>query len=156
MSPTSRAGRPGSDGLAAHWRLSADFLRGVIDAWPARLREMGVVDVSERRVALLRALARQWSEQPPAGVLIAAGSTGTAPSTADLLAVIAAAPQGAVVLPGLDLDLADDAWAQVGEQHPQGALSRLLGRTGVDRAAVRPWPASPEAAAWPRPPAANQ
>lgn len=141
------------ENLAAHWRISANFLRMAATAWPARLRELGVVDVTARRVALLRALAARWTEEPPQGVLIAAGSTGTAPATADLLAVVAAAPRGATVLPGLDLDLAEEAWTQIrrgepqGEQHPQGALSRLLARTGVKRAEVRPWPASPEDAA---------
>ena len=71
---------------------------------------------------------------PPERPLIAAGSTGTAPATADLLAVIARAPKGAVVLPGLDLDLAEDAWDQIkdqqGEAHPQGAMKRLLDRAG--------------------------
>ncbi|HYF22158.1 MAG TPA: double-strand break repair protein AddB, partial [Caulobacteraceae bacterium] len=93
----------------------------------------------------------QWSEQPPTRPLIAAGSTGTAPSTARLLGVVAEAPRGCVVLPGLDLDLAEDAWEAVDEQHPQGAMKRLLARHGVGRGAVRPWPASrgdgPQAAA---------
>ena len=34
--------------------------------------------------------------------VIAAGSTGTVPATARLLATIASLPNGAVVLPGLD------------------------------------------------------
>jgi ATP-dependent helicase/nuclease subunit B len=117
-------------------------LRLATEQWPARLAELGLVDVNQRRAALLRALAEQWTRHPPERPLIAAGSTGTAPATADLLAVIARAPRGAVVLPGLDLDLADDAWAEVGEAHPQGAMKRLLGRAGVARGAVRPWPQS--------------
>ena len=40
--------------------------------------------------------------------MIAAGSTGSMPATAKLLATIARLPHGAVVLPGLDSDL-DDA-----------------------------------------------
>ena len=42
--------------------------------------------------------------------MIAAGSTGSMPATAKLLATIAKLPHGAVVLPGLDTDLDDDAW----------------------------------------------
>jgi len=128
--------------LAEHWRASREFLEAALSEWPRRLAAMGVVDVSERRVRLLRRLAQAWTEKPPPGVLIAAGSTGTAPATADLLRVIAQAPQGCVVLPGLDEHLADKAWDQVGEQHPQGALRRLLTRAGVARGDVRPWPAS--------------
>ncbi len=71
--------------------------------------------------------------------MIAAGSTGTAPAVADLLAVIAKAPRGCVVLPGLDLNLADEAWAEVDDCHPQGAMKALLTRAGIDRADVRSW-----------------
>jgi len=130
--------------LAEHWRISREFLEMALAEWPRRLAALGVVDVSARRVALLRALADSWAAQPPPGVLIAAGSTGTAPATARLLTVIARLPQGAVVLPGLDEHLADDAWARVDEQHPQGAMKRLLeDRAGLTRADVRRWPGSP-------------
>ncbi|MBA4011502.1 MAG: double-strand break repair protein AddB [Phenylobacterium sp.] len=128
--------------LAEHWRISREFLEMAQVAWPARLAELGLVDVSQRRVALLRKLAQAWTDRPPQGVLIAAGSTGTAPATADLLAVVAAAPQGAVVLPGLDDSLAESAWIEVGEQHPQGAMRRLLHRAGIERRDVMEWPAS--------------
>src|SRR5204862_369244 len=90
--------------------------------------------------------------QPPPGVLVAAGSTGTAPATARLLGVIAGLPQGAVVLPGLDEGLAEDAWEQVGEQHPQGAMRRLLDGAGATRADVRPWVPVAARAAAPREP----
>ena len=125
--------------LAQHWQVSARFLKAILTAWPARLDELGLIDVSDRRVRLLNALSDQWEEAPPQGVMVAAGSTGTAPATARLLGVIANLPQGAVVLPGLDEGLAQDAWAQVGEQHPQGAMKRLLDRFGATRADVRPW-----------------
>ena len=128
--------------LARHWKISAEFLGVVLQAWPERLAELGLMDPAARRVKLLRLLADQWRERPPQGPLIAAGSTGTAPANADLLAVIATRPMGAVVLPGLDLELAESAWAEAGEQHPQGAMKRLLERSGVPRADVCPWPAS--------------
>jgi len=125
--------------MARHWEISADFLRLAIDAWPARLKELGLTDVTARRVALLRALGKRWRESPPPGVMVAAGSTGTAPAAAALLTAIAEAPQGAVVLPGLDQDLAEDAWRKVGEQHPQGAMKRLLALAGVERGDVAAW-----------------
>ena len=127
--------------LAKHWQVSADFLRLALAAWPRRLEALGLMDVGERRVALLRALAQRWREAPPTHAVIAAGSTGSAPAVAELLTVIAGLPNGAVVLPGLDLSLADKAWAEVEEQHPQGGLKRLLGRAGVERGEVRPWSA---------------
>ncbi len=131
---------------AKHWELSARVLRVGLQAWPARLAEIGLMDPAQRRVRLSRLLGEQWRERPPQVPLIAAGSTGTAPATADLLAVVAAAPRGCVVLPGLDRDLADKAWADVDEQHPQGAMKRLLDRHGLVREDVQPWPC-PESAA---------
>ena len=128
--------------MAEHWQVSRLFLEAALAVWPRRLEALGVVDVSERRVRLLRRLAEHWTETPPRGVIVAAGSTGTAPATRDLLIAIAAAPQGLVVLPGLDQNLADKAWAKVDVQHPQGALKRLLDRAGVAKGAVAVWPAS--------------
>jgi ATP-dependent helicase/nuclease subunit B len=127
--------------LARHWQVSAEFLKLALAAWPERLAGMGLMDVGERRVALLRLLAERWTEAPPDHVVVAAGSTGSQPAVARLLTVIAGLPQGAVVLPGLDLHLAESAWLEVGEQHPQGGLRRLLGRAGVGRDAVQPWSA---------------
>ena len=128
--------------LAEHWQVSRVFLDKALTMWPARLDALGVVDVSERRVRLLRRLAEHWTDAPPKGVLVAAGSTGTAPATRALLVAVAAAPRGSVVLPGLDQDLADKAWDKVDVQHPQGALKRLLDQAGVSKRAVAVWPAS--------------
>ncbi len=141
------AGEDRIDGLvegemARHWQISARFLKLALQAWPRRLKALGLIDINERRVRLLNLLERQWTDHPPQAPLIAAGSTGTAPATARLLAAVAASPQGAVVLPGLDLDLADAAWAQVGEQHPQGAMKRLLERSRIQRVDVCIWPAA--------------
>ncbi|WP_428151769.1 double-strand break repair protein AddB [Brevundimonas sp.] len=132
--------------FAEHWQKSADFLGLVVKAWPERLAELGLVDASWRRTQLLRLLANRWDSHPPQGPVIAAGSTGTVKAAADVLKAVAKAPQGCVVLPGLDLDLSADAWDAIEEQHPQSALKRLLERAGTDRAAVRPWfrrPAEP-------------
>jgi ATP-dependent helicase/nuclease subunit B len=133
--------------LARHWTLSADFLRIALEAWPRRLAALGLMDGAARRVALTRRLARRWRDHPPTDVIVAAGSTGSAPASADLLAAIASAPRGCVALPGLDMALADAAWSTVDEQHPQGAMKRLLARAGLDRGAVREW--DPAAAAEP-------
>lgn len=137
--------------LSRHWQESARFLKLAVNEWPDRLKELGMVDPAWRRARLLRLLAEQWKERPPQGPVIAAGSTGTAPAAADVLAAVANAPFGCVVLPGLDLDLDDAAWRLVAEdeQHPQSALRRLLDRHGLARETVRPWHAQmvqPEAA----------
>jgi len=119
--------------FARHWRISAAFLDIALKAWPARLDALGLMDIAARRIALLRRLAEDWTERPPAGVVVAAGSTGSAPASAALLAAIGQAPRGAVVLPGLDRDLAEAAWREVEDQHPQSAMRRLLTAAGVNR-----------------------
>jgi ATP-dependent helicase/nuclease subunit B len=130
--------------LAKHWQTSAEFLKIALDAWPRRLRDLGLIDVSERRVRLLRLLERQWTDNPPPTPLIAAGSTGSAPATAGLLGAVAAAPLGAVVLPGLDLELAEKAWAAIDrdQQHPQWTMKALLARHRLTRDDVGLWPTS--------------
>ncbi|RMF17651.1 MAG: double-strand break repair protein AddB [Alphaproteobacteria bacterium] len=93
---------------------------------------------------LLERLAADWRENPPKGPVIAAGSTGSVPATADLLAVIARLPQGAVILPGLDRTLDDESWKALAEgkhpTHPQAMLARLLAHLGLRRDHVRDWP----------------
>ncbi|MCC7266086.1 MAG: double-strand break repair protein AddB [Caulobacteraceae bacterium] len=128
--------------LAAHWEGSRQLIEAALVAWDDRLGELGLIDVNQRRVALLRRLAEQWDAHPPAGVLVAAGSTGTAPAAAALLGVVARAERGAVVLPGLDEGLAEDAWEKIEDGHPQAALKQLLDRNGTERGDVVTWPAS--------------
>ena len=135
--------------LAEHWRTSAKFLGLAVQAWPDRLAAMGLMDPAQRRAKLLRLLALRWDEAPPTGPVIAAGSTGSAPAAAAVLKAVAKAPQGCVVVPGLDMDLDPAVWATLGdeEQHPQNALWRLLDHGEVNREAVRPWfqPVTPPA-----------
>lgn len=137
---------------AAYWALTVGFLRIVSDEWPRLLEERGASDPATRRNALLRAEAERLAHAPPRGPVIAAGSTGTIPATSDLLAAIARLPHGAVVLPGLDLDLDEAAWTAIDHAdsphpgHPQYGLKRLLGRLGAARVAVESLVAAPRPA----------
>ena len=127
--------------LARHWQRSLAALDAARRAWPAQLEQLGAIDPADRRVRLLRALAARWRRERPAGLIVAAGSTGSIPATAELLAVIAALPDGHVVLPGLDRDLDEPGWAAVREDpcHPQHGLARLLAALDVERSAVGAW-----------------
>ncbi len=135
-----------SDALAGWWQHTVKFLSIVTEAFPAYLAERGLSDPVAHRNAVLRAEARRLSDFPPAGPVIAAGSTGSIPATADLLAVIARLPQGAVVLPGLDKQMDEATWAHIGAidapasicGHPQFGLMKLLSKLGAMRADVQP------------------
>ncbi len=126
--------------FADHWQETLEFLKLVTEHWPAILAEEGAIDPADRRNRLLEAQATRWRDNPPHSPIIAAGSTGSIPATADLLAAVAALPTGAVVLPGLDAGMDKDAWDAVGPTHPQFGLKHLLDHLGVSRAAVEAWP----------------
>jgi ATP-dependent helicase/nuclease subunit B len=127
------------DEFAEHWQQTLKFLTILTELWPAVLEEAGVIDAADRRNRLLEAQAHQWREQPPDTMVIAAGSTGSIPATADLLSVISRMPNGAVVLPGLDQISSDDAWKALEAHHPQYGLARLLEHLDTPRSAVKQW-----------------
>ncbi|HWJ72653.1 MAG TPA: double-strand break repair protein AddB [Kaistia sp.] len=131
------------DDLARYWQITLDFLKIVGEAWPALLAERHLADPATRRDRLIRDEARRLASEPPKGLVIAAGSTGSIPATAELLATIARLPNGAVVLPDLDTALDDAAWNAIGGEgavstpgHPQYGLKQWLGRAGIVRADV--------------------
>jgi ATP-dependent helicase/nuclease subunit B len=128
--------------FATHWRRTLAFLAIVGEAWPAALAERGQIDVLERRSRQIRAQAARWLVSPPATQVIAAGSTGSQPATRLLLAAVAASPNGAVVLPGLDRELDDDSWNKLDATHPQFGLRELLGALDLQRRDVPEWPGS--------------
>lgn len=148
-----RLGALVSADLAGWWQVTLDFLEIVTDAWPKALAARGQSDPAAQRSALIRAEAARLKRHPPAGPVIAAGSTGSIPATAELLAAIAHLPQGAVVLPGLDLDMDERAWAEITQEdpepallgHPQYGLARLLARIGAARRDVEPLGTPPPA-----------
>jgi ATP-dependent helicase/nuclease subunit B len=129
------------DRFDTYWQLSLKFLKIARETWPAILNERGMIEPAVRRDRLIAAEAARLKANPMAPV-IAAGSTGSMPSTAALLSTIATLPRGAVVLPGLDTDLDADAWDHIGAGpeadpgHPQGAMHALLERLGLARAQV--------------------
>ncbi|MEO1014031.1 MAG: double-strand break repair protein AddB [Pseudomonadota bacterium] len=125
---------------AAHWAQSLEFLQIVTDAWPRYLAERDRSDPAERRAAVIGALAERWRAAPPSGPVIIAGTTGSAPAVARLAAAVAAAPKGAVVLPGLDSGLDARGWRSVDDGHPQAGLKALLERLGLSPSDARSWP----------------
>ncbi len=132
--------------LAEWWQVTLEFLAIVTRHWPEHLSERNRSNPAFHRNALIDAEAGRLAARPPEGPVIAAGSTGSIPATARLLATIARLPQGAVVLPGLDHALDERAWGLIGEKdaapsvfgHPQFGLRKLLARLDVSRGDVIP------------------
>ena len=127
---------------AEHWQRTLRFLRIVTEHWPALQADEGCIGPAARRAALAQEQARQWQAAPPAGAIVAAGSTGSIPATAALLKAVAALPQGMVVLPGLDREADAETWDAIlaDPAHPQHGLALLLRRLELPREAVLPWP----------------
>jgi ATP-dependent helicase/nuclease subunit B len=137
------------DQLDKYWQHSLEFLQIARRAWPAHLAEIEKIEPAARRDRLIEAEAKRLTAHHE-GPVIAAGSTGSMPATAKFLHAVATLPQGAVVLPGLDTDLDDDAWQLIGgirdaqgkltsppaPNHPQSAMHALLDRFRIKRGDV--------------------
>ena len=127
------------DQLAAHWQQTLEFLKILTDHWPKVLEAEGSIDLADRRNRLLELQAHVWEEFPPEHPIIAAGSTGTIPATADLLKVVASLRHGLVVLPGLDQRMDEESWKAIDETHHQFGLRRLLIHLGISRFDIPTW-----------------
>ncbi|MGD9914653.1 MAG: double-strand break repair protein AddB [Rhizobiaceae bacterium] len=127
--------------LAGWWQVTLRFLDIVTRAWPDVLTARDRSNPAAYRAARILAEAGRLARQPPEGPVIAAGSTGSIPATAELLATIARLPHGAVVLPGFDGGMDADAWEALHQEplappsfgHPQYGLAKLVGRLGLAR-----------------------
>ena len=126
--------------LAKHWSETRDFLRLLRNEWPKILAAENASGPAARRNVAIRSMTRQIGLLHRR-LIIAAGSTGSIPATAELLAAIANLENGAVVLPGLDRTSDKVSWWRIGDDpaHPQYGLKQLLQRMGTDRADVRDW-----------------
>ena len=118
-----------------YWTISRDFLQIAAKAWPLHCAGEHYMDAALRRHNVLQREADRLSREKPSAPLIAAGSTGSMPATAQLLKAIAHLPQGAVVLPGLDTLLDDPSYAALIDEptHPQALLARLIKTIGIKR-----------------------
>ena len=140
-----------------YWQLTLRFLQIARETWPQILKAQNRIEPTKRRDELIKAETQRLARKTDDPVIVA-GSTGSIPSTAELIATIARLPHGAVVLPGLDTDLDEASWrliagddpppyppphageGRVGAApgHPQFAMQALLSRIGIGRDAVVP------------------
>src|SRR6195256_1748799 len=111
------------EALDRYWQLTLEFLKIAREAWPNILADRGAIEPAARRDALIKAGAARLATHKD-GPVIAAGSTGSMPATAELIATIARLPHGAVVLPGLHNDLHAESWDLIAG--PRDAAGREL------------------------------
>jgi ATP-dependent helicase/nuclease subunit B len=141
--------------MSEHWKANTGLFYAVHAMWRDELRERGEIDAAVRRNRLFARAAAAWRAQPPVTPVVSAGVTSAAPALAELLRAIADLPRGGVILPDLDLALANEVWDELGSAgareadpplargdaitHPQYHLKLLLNRMGVARGEVQPW-----------------
>jgi ATP-dependent helicase/nuclease subunit B len=132
------------EGLAEHWRVVHQFLEILPQHWPRILAEEEALDAASRRNRLLEHQTTAWRRSPPRHPVIAAGLIGGIPAMTELLSLIAALDQGAVILPGLDRDRDAAEWSAIEEDeaHPQHLMAGLLRALDLTAAEVRDWPPS--------------
>ncbi|MCZ2327954.1 double-strand break repair protein AddB [Bartonella sp. F02] len=143
------------DMIAEWWQITLDFLTIITQNWPQILKERQQSNPAEWRNQALKIQADILQRTPPNKPIIAAGATGSIPAVAHLLKVIASLPKGAVVLPGLDLNMDEAQWDALGTiqeekstfdltghptaafSHPQYHLKKLLSLMKCPRIHVR-------------------
>lgn len=137
--------------LSEHWQRTLQFLTIATD-WMAA---DGTVTPAGAQALTLHRVLDHWAAHPPQDPVIIAGSTASRAPTRALIRATLALPQGAVVLPGLDTDMTDAAWAELtagdgpGQQdHPQYRHAALFRDMDLTRPQVSQWgPGTPAAPA---------
>lgn len=121
-----------------HWQLTGQLLAILGEFWPQHLAECGLADpIAWRNTMLDRQSALIARSREP---VLVAGSTGSMPATARLIATVAGHARGAVVLPDLAVDADAGLWEALATAaperrdraaaHPQAQLALLMQHIG--------------------------
>lgn len=126
---------------SGHWARAQQFLGIVQQFFDGSLE---APDRESRQRLVIEALIAGWERNPPLHPVIVAGSTGSRGTTRLLMSAVARLPQGAIILPGYDFDMPDQAWSDLNEaltaeDHPQFRFRLLMRDLGLDPSDIRPW-----------------
>ncbi|AHA27506.1 double-strand break repair protein AddB [Candidatus Liberibacter americanus] len=128
----------------AWWIIALDFLKIASNFWTKRLYELKASSAVNYRIELMRAESEYISNRKKNDTVIIAGSTGSMPATARLMSIVANDPNGAVVLPGLDLVMPEKIWQILTKKsnvnhsmHPQYLLAKIINFLKIKREDVK-------------------
>lgn len=129
--------------FSEHWQRTRAFLAIIAPLFG----DIAEPDAEGHQRLLAEHIAQRWAVLPPKDPVIVAGSTGSRGTTALLMRAVAALPQGAVVLPGVDFDMPRPVWdrldnALTGEDHPQYRFRKLADAIGMHPADIAVWAAT--------------
>ena len=130
------------DEFSAHWKDVAQFLEILFSYWPAILKDRGMLDPLDKKLRLQELRCKSWLNTPPATPIVIAGSTGSLPSTAQMMQTVLTLPKGMVILPGLSTEITDtddQKWIAEDVSHPQHQLFRLCAYLEYQTQNVKPW-----------------
>ncbi|MBS8224877.1 double-strand break repair protein AddB [Vannielia litorea] len=130
---------------SAHWARSLQLI-SILAGTPGN----SFRGQAARNRDALESMLAMWEQAPSADPIIVAGSTGSRGTTRKLMEAVAALPQGAVVLPGVDAEMPDFVWNQLitsasavsrapEEDHPQYRFAALLEGLQLAPSDIRPW-----------------
>lgn len=125
---------------SGHWHRALSFIQLVQryfedDAQP---------DGEGRQRRVIEAQIARWADAPPSHPIIVAGSTGSRGATSLFMQTVARLPQGAVILPGVDMDMPMSVWDRLdpmngGEDHPQYRFKALCDALDISPEHIAPW-----------------
>lgn len=126
--------------MSGHWARALAFI-GIAEDY---LQTDCADDATHRNRRAVETLSAAWSETPPHGPVLVAGSTGSRGTTLMLMEAVARLPQGAILLPGFDFDQPHRVWAdltrtQGADDHPQYRFAHMMERLGITPGDVIPW-----------------
>ncbi|AGA65355.1 ATP-dependent nuclease subunit B [Liberibacter crescens BT-1] len=128
------------------WILTSEFLKIASQYWRERLSELNLSSPVLHQIALINIEAERLIKEGTKGPVIVAGSTGSVLATSKLISVIAKDPNGAIILPGLDVSMPETLWDIIANDsnshekknftsatHPQYTLAKLLKYLKIER-----------------------
>ena len=118
--------------MSGHWARAQAFI-AIADHFTG---DGSGLDAQARQRLAVETLIARWQQTPPDHPVILAGSTGSRGTTLMLMKAVARLPQGAVVLPGYDLDQPEWVWSHLSgpagsEDHPQFRFCTLMRELGL-------------------------
>ena len=130
---------------SGHWQRSLQVVALVEQFFGAESGQDP--DIEARQRLVVDRLQDHWAKEPPGHPILVAGSTGSRGATGEFMRAVAALPQGALVLPGVDFDMPEPVWdsldhALSAEDHPQYRFARLARSLKMHPAHIALWPSA--------------